>query len=143
MLKRIPVLVGGLMVSAAMFSGSAQAADQEGLVNVNIEDVTVQIPIAAAANICDLNVLVLAQQLLTGGGVCKAGAITLAQDNDGSGGGATQDGLINVNLSNVDAQVPITIAANICGVAVDVLSTALGSGPVDCNAYGKNAAVSR
>lgn len=140
-LNRIPWVMSGLLASTMMLTGLA-GAQQEGLVNVNIDDVTVQIPIAAAANICDVSVLVLAQQLLAGSTDCQSGAISLADDSDGSGDDVDQDGLVNVNITNVDAQVPITIAANVCGVAVDVLSAALLRGPVDCSANGQAATVS-
>ena len=42
--------------------GVASAQPQQGLVNVNIEDVNVVVPINAAANICgvDLDLLILA-----------------------------------------------------------------------------------
>lgn len=138
---RIPFVAGGLLASTMMLMGPAEA-QQDGLVNVNIEDVTVQISIAAAANICDVSVLVLAQQLLAGSTDCQSGTISLAEDDDGSGGDVDQEGLVNVNITNVDAQVPITIAANVCGVAVDVLSAALLQGPVDCSANGQAATVS-
>lgn len=42
------------------------------LVNVQIADTTVAIPIAVAANICDVNVNVLAQQIRSGGATCEA-----------------------------------------------------------------------
>lgn len=140
-LIRIPFVLGGLLASTMMSMGPAKA-QQDGLVNVNIDDVTVQIPIAAAANLCDVSVLVLAQQLLAGSTDCQSGAISLADDDDGSGGTVDQEGLVNVNITNVDAQVPITIAANICGVTVDVLAASLLQGPVDCSANGQAATVS-
>jgi hypothetical protein len=48
-------------------------------------------------------------------------------------------GLVNVTIvdvlsgNQVTAQVPITVAANVCGVAVNVLATDLADGPVDCS----------
>jgi hypothetical protein len=50
-----------------------------------------------------------------------------------------QEGLVNVNVSDVDAgvianvQVPVGIAANVCGVAVNVLARQL-PGDVECDA---------
>lgn len=44
------------------------------LVNVQIGDITVKLPIAIAANVCDVNVNVLALQLRTGGASCVAKA---------------------------------------------------------------------
>ena len=40
------------------------ATRQDGLINVNLENNTIQIPIAAAANICDVTVAVLATAIL-------------------------------------------------------------------------------
>ena len=52
--------------------GGHQAGNS--LVNVQIGDVTVLLPIALAANVCDVNVNVLAQQLRTGEAMCEADA---------------------------------------------------------------------
>ncbi len=68
----------------------------------------------------------------------------------GTGGGASLPGLVNVNLENVlndlsvrlnidranipvNAQVPISVAANVCGVSVNVLSVSTG-GQASCTA---------
>jgi hypothetical protein len=135
------MLMGTLLGSASMAAGSAQA-QQEGLVNVNIQNVTVQIPVGVAANICDVAVSALAQAITMGPTQCRAGTIALADDSDGEAPPVDQNGLINVNIQNVDAQVPISVAANICGVAVNVLASDLDLGPVDCNAFGRAATVS-
>jgi hypothetical protein len=56
-----------------------------------------------------------------------------------------QEGLINVNVSDVDVgvianvQVPVAIAANVCGVAVNVLARQL-PGDVECDAEAQSAA---
>jgi hypothetical protein len=47
-------------------------------VNVIITDVTAQVPLSVAANVCDLNVGVLAEQLRLGGTTCQADAVSLA-----------------------------------------------------------------
>ena len=69
----------------------------------------------------------------------------------GSGGGASIPTLINVNLQNVlndlsvslqvnrnsipvTAQVPIAVAASVCGVSVDALAASLASGNGSCTA---------
>ena len=68
-----------------------------------------------------------------------------------TGGGASLSNLINVNLSNVAAeiaknvnidlsrvpitiQLPITIAANVCGVDVNLLSAQVNAGNNTCTA---------
>jgi hypothetical protein len=56
-----------------------------------------------------------------------------------------QEGLINVNVSDIDVgvianvQVPVAIAANVCGVAVNVLAEQL-PGDVECEADAEAAA---
>lgn len=48
-------------------------APQRGLVNVNIGDVTIQLPIGVAANVCDVNAAVLAAAIVdTGSAECNA-----------------------------------------------------------------------
>src|SRR5262245_3175115 len=92
----------------------ASAANQQGLVNVNVEDVTVQVPVGVAANVCDVTVAVLAGTVLGGPTQCNAEGGSIAVVPDGGGGGNTnQRGLVNVNLQDVTAQIPIGVAANI------------------------------
>jgi hypothetical protein len=43
-------------------------------VNVNSTDVAVQIPVALAANVCDVNVAVLVDELIDGSAPCTARA---------------------------------------------------------------------
>jgi hypothetical protein len=56
-----------------------------------------------------------------------------------------QEGLVNVNVSDIDVgvianvQVPVAIAANVCGVAVNVLAEQL-PGDVECDATAESAA---
>jgi hypothetical protein len=59
-----------------------------------------------------------------------------------------QEGLVNVNVSDIDVgvianvQAPIAIAANVCGVAVNVLAEQL-PGDVECDADAQSAADNR
>ena len=73
-------LIALLTVTALMLALTAMPAlaqtQQRGLVNVDV-DVTdnvviVQVPIAVAANVCDVSVNVLAQQLKNGPTTCEA-----------------------------------------------------------------------
>jgi hypothetical protein len=84
-----------LMVAMLAMPASAQPVNTEGLVNVvivdfadvNIEDVTVQIPVSVAANVCDVNVAALIAEIEdTGTGTvnCDATATSIAN------GGGTQ-----------------------------------------------------
>jgi uncharacterized membrane protein len=136
------LMTGAIWASAMMVGVSAKAQTQEGLVNLNIDDVTVQIPVTVAANICGVSVDVLTSGILNGPVDCQAGTIALANDDDPPSDPPDQSGLINVNITNVDVQAPIAVAANVCGVSVDVLTGLLLQGPVDCNAFGRSAAVS-
>lgn len=75
-------------------------------------------------------------------GVKSAGSAVVDGAKDVAGAGAS---LVNVNLSNVlndlaldlkvdkanipiNAQIPITVAANICGVSINILSVGAGGG---------------
>jgi hypothetical protein len=110
-------------------------AQQEGLVNVNISDVTLQLPIAIAANVCDVNVNVLAEQLRDGAAQCDADATSDAVfEGDDECEAPTQEGLVNVNVSCLIIQVPVAVAANICEVNVNVLARQLGGDGAQCDA---------
>jgi hypothetical protein len=58
-------------------------------------------------------------------------------------------GLVNVTIvdvlsgNQVTAHVPVSVAANICGVAVNVLARQLPTGPVDCSNALQTITVSR
>jgi hypothetical protein len=113
-------------MALALATGAMAQTNQSGLVNVNVEDNVVQVPIAIAANICDVTVAVLANDLDDGTATCDALAASGATVTPrGSGGATRQDGLINVNLSDNTVQIPIAAAANVCDVDVLVLATAI------------------
>src|SRR5215211_1398112 len=59
---------------------------QEGLVNVLLDDVLVQVPIAVAANVCDVNVAVLAE-ITDEAAACEATADAAASPGPGAGNG--------------------------------------------------------
>jgi hypothetical protein len=131
-------LAGGVAALAltAGFGGVAGAdpVTQEGLVNVNLTDVTVQIPIALAANVCDVNVAVLVSELNDGSAPCEASADPTATVETEDGGPVTQRGLVNVNVTDLVIQAPIGIAANVCDVNVGVLIDRLHDGASPCDA---------
>lgn len=113
-------------MALATATGAMAQTSQTGLVNINVEDNVVQVPIAIAANICDVTVAVLATDLSDGTATCDALAESGATVTpSGPGGPTQQDGLINVNLSNNTVQIPVAIAANVCDVDVLVLATAI------------------
>jgi hypothetical protein len=124
-IKRLPAT---LVATAAVFGALAAPAmaqnRQEGLVNVALEDVTIQLPIAVAANVCDLNVAVIAE-IADEGGTCEATADSAASAGSSGNGSTRQEGLVNVLVDDVVVQAPIALAANICDVNVAVLATVL------------------
>jgi hypothetical protein len=125
--------VGGVVAAAP--AGAQGPVTQQGLVNITIQNVGVQIPVSLAANICDVNVAVLVDTLQDAPADCTAEAgteanIVLADP----GGPVNQQGLVNVVLRNVFVQVPIGIAANVCDVNVAVLVDTFLDAPADCNA---------
>ncbi len=124
--------------------GSASAASaqtQSGLVNVAVVNNTVQIPIGVAANVCGVAVNVLSQATITSPVSCTAvaGATATSTGNGGSGP-ANQQGLVNLYVANNTVQVPVGVAANICGVAANVLAQNVATGSASCNALGNGTA---
>jgi hypothetical protein len=77
---RLSALVVSLALAVGMTAVPAASAQQQGLVNVDVHnvlnnnDVSVAIPINAAANICGVDVNVLSQMLANGPVTCTAGA---------------------------------------------------------------------
>ena len=135
-------LLATFVVALAAIVGvvPATAADNragDSLVNVQVGDVTVLVPIAVAANLCDVAVNVLAQQA-DAPARCTATAESVATPGTGdAGGGGNQAGnsLVNVQIGDITALIPIAVAANICDVSVNVLAAQLDAGAV-CTATG-------
>jgi hypothetical protein len=128
MRKGLVTLVLAVLMAVAVVASPATAARQNGLVNINLEDNVVQVPVAVAANVCDVNVAILVGLLRdTGSTACTSEAFSGAtvQDRPNSSGSTRQNGLINVNLENNTIQIPIAAAANICDVNVAVLVGAI------------------
>ncbi len=136
--------LAALTVTAALSAGiavpSSAAPRQEGLVNVAVVDNTIQIPIGIAANVCDVSVNVLAEQLdqadncdaITGATATRAG---------GDGGDTRQEGLVNLAVEDNVVQVPVGLAANICDVSANVLARQLDdAAPCDATGNGEASA---
>lgn len=85
------------------------------------------------------------------GGTTTAGGATAPAGGTTAGTGTSIPSLVNVNLQNVlnnlsvalhidranipvNAQVPIDVAANVCGVSVNVLAASVASGRGSCTA---------
>ena len=78
-MRRILALISVAVLMGALTAMPALAqTQQDGLVNVNIENVlndnviTIQLPIAVAAQVCNVPVAVLAEQENNGGAECTA-----------------------------------------------------------------------
>jgi hypothetical protein len=132
--------IGSAILSLALV-GSAMAApggNQAGdtLVNVQLSDITILVPVAVAANLCDINVNVLADQVDAGDTTCDATAESAASPgwNGGGGGNQAGDSLVNVQITDVFVAVPISLAANLCDVNANVLAQQLRLGDATCNA---------
>jgi hypothetical protein len=129
--------LAGMAVAAAPVA----AVNQNGLVNVAVVDNTIQIPIGIAANVCGVTVNVLASGILTGPTACDAVAgATATAANNGNGSGGSQRGLVNLYVADNTVQVPVGIAANICGVTANVLTALAGTGGATCDATGNGTA---
>ena len=128
-----------LGLGAGATTATAQTT-QNGLVNINLDNVTVQVPIGLAANVCDVNVAVIATLVDTGTTRCDAVADSSAKNVTVGAptGTTTQNGLVNVNLSNVTIQVPIAAAINICDVNVAILAVLLDPTGATCDAKAKS-----
>ena len=136
--SRLTAVVSVVALSMA-FAAPAQAQNQAGdtLVNVQISGLIVQAPITLAANLCDLNVGILARQARQGGAECTATPESIATSGNGGGnGGGNQagDSLVNVQLSDLTVQAPISVAANLCDLNVGVLAQQVREGGAQCTA---------
>lgn len=139
MFKRLigPSLAAGALAIALVAPVAAANRAGDSLVNVQISDVTILVPIAIAANICDVNVNVLAEQLDAGDATCTATAESIATPGTGDGGrGGNQAGnsLVNVQVDDLTVLLPVAVAANVCDVNVNVLAAQLRLGEATCDA---------
>jgi len=138
---RLAALLTGVVAVVALVAAPAASAQtqQRGLVNVAVEDVIVQVPVSVAANVCDVNVAVLAQ-VQDDAAACEATADSTATAGpSGNNGPTNQQGLVNVLLDDVLIQVPVSVAANICDVNVAVLAD-LNDAAQACEATADSAA---
>ncbi len=168
-MQRIRHMVAGSFAAIAMTLAGAGAASadtnaQSGLINVNLQNlalqvpVSVAVPVAVAANVCGLDVNVLSEQLQNGPVTCNATSNSAALSQSiagamtGTGGGGSsnaQSGLVNVNLQDIAVQVPVSVAlpiglaANVCDVNANVLAHQRKAGNSTCNATSTSDALSR
>lgn len=111
-------------------------AQQEGLVNISVEDNVVQVPVGVAAQVCPgVDANVLAQQFVgTSDVACEIDQDVAAEHNigggspgagqgGGNGGGGQQNGLVNVSIDGNTVQIPVGVAAQVCpGLNANVLA---------------------
>jgi hypothetical protein len=136
MLRRFMIFLAVATTAVAATAAPGAAAQQRGLVNVNVENNTIQVPIAVAANICNVTVALLAQDIETASSQCEANAGATAEraGGGGNGNGTNQRGLINLNIEDNVVQIPIGIAANVCNVSAAILAQDLRTGEAECTA---------
>jgi hypothetical protein len=137
---KIRIMVAACVAAVTALAGTtaASAQNQNGLVNVAVVDNTVQIPVGVAANVCNVSVNILSAGTLVSPATCDAvaTAVAFAPPSTGGGGGGNQNGLINLYVADNTIQVPIGIAANLCGIAANVLAAGTATGPASCAAMG-------
>jgi len=133
--SRLATAASVFAVSVA-FAAPAQAQNEAGssLVNVQLSDTTVLVPVSVAANLCDINANVLAGQVRNGDTECVA-TPTATAPADSAGGNSAGDSLVNVQADDTTIAVPIAVAANICDVNINaLLATQLRTGTPTCTA---------
>ena len=141
--KRTSLAVVCAMAAMSLVGVPAAQAQttQEGLVNVSLENTTVQAPIGVAANICGVAVNLIASSTLTSPVDCDAeGVATASREPRGGGGPTNQSGLVNVAITDTTVQIPVAVAANVCGVSVNAVAQFVGTGPVNCDAFADSGA---
>lgn len=121
----------GMSAPATAAPNNAQG---DGLVNLALQGTTIQVPIALAANICGVAVNVLATATGTGPVDCMADGVSTAERSEGGPNNARQSGLVNVAIQDTTVQVPVAVAANVCGVTVNAISSLNLVGPTTCDA---------
>ena len=135
LVRRTVSAVVAAVAALGIAAGPASAAQQSGLVNVDVANNTVQVPVAVAANVCGVDINVIATNTFGGNAICTSTSHATAQGGGGGGGGGTnQDGLVNVALTGNTVQVPIGVAANICGVQANVIASNTFGGNALCDA---------
>src|SRR4051794_17882365 len=109
-------LVAALSTCAIALGVSAgpASAQQSGLVNVDLSNNTVQVPVAVAADICGVQANVLAAGNFGGNALCSSASRSTATGGGGGGGSTQQQGLVNVSITGNTGQVPLGVAAGFC-----------------------------
>jgi hypothetical protein len=134
---RLGALCAAAVVSVGLAVAPAAQAQtvQEGLVNVAVDDNTIQVPVSVAANVCGVAVNVLARAANTGDVDCESAGESIAVSRrTGPGGTTRQNGLVNLAVTDNTIQIPVAVAANVCAVEVGVLAEFINTGDIACDA---------
>lgn len=134
--SRLTAVTSVVALSMA-FAAPAQAQNEAGdsLVNVQVADLNVLVPVGIAANLCDVNANVLAAQERQGGAECTATSTSTASPGQSSGGGnQAGNSLVNVQIDDTTVAIPIAVAADICDVNVNILAQQVRDGGATCEA---------
>src|SRR5688500_12255127 len=133
-IRSMVTLVAAVVCCAIGAAPASAQLPSDGVV-VDISDLSVTVPVPLAADLCDLPADAPSPHSGLGDADCAATPSAIATAGSGSDGDpADQDGLVNVNVSNITAQAPLALAANICDVDVNVLSTVIQLGQAECDA---------
>jgi hypothetical protein len=89
--------------------------------------------VAVAADICGVQANVIATNTFGGNAICTSTSSSTATGGGGGGGTTTQEGLVNVALTGNTVQVPVGVAADVCGVAVNVITSGTFGGNAVCS----------
>lgn len=135
LLASTAIAAAGIGLVAAPAAAQGHQPLQDGLVNVYIDDTTVQVPIAVAANVCDVTVSVLSGLMVDDAAPCDADGNATADAPEGTAErDPRQRGLVNLTLTDTTVQIPIGVAANVCDVSAAVLANPVLDDAASCTA---------
>jgi hypothetical protein len=135
LIATLMLAVGALGLMALPAGANNHQPTQRGLVNVYVDDVTVQVPVSVALNLCDVNVAVLVDTFEDDAAECNAEGGSIAVVPTGEADAPViQNGLVNVARTDVTAQIPIGIAANLCDINVALLVSDFEDAAAECQA---------
>ena len=75
-----------------------------------------------------------------GNAVCTSASRSTATGGGGGGGTSNQQGLVNVAIVGNTVQVPIGVAADVCGVQANVIASNTFGGNAACTAISRPSA---
>jgi hypothetical protein len=136
----VAVAAASMLALGVTAAPASAQTTQEGLVNVSLTDTNVQVPVAVAAAVCGVQANVIATNNFGGNALCDATSRSTANNGGGGGGNTKQSGLVNVSLTDTNVQIPIGIAADVCGVQANVIAAGDFGGNAVCNSIARPSA---